>query len=340
MALTMKALTVTRFQKQGLDHIQLQDVPVPQPNSTQVMVRIKAAAFNPADFHIASGEMAMMSPVKPPLLLGVDGAGVIEAVGAAVSDFKVGDEVCFYTGLVWSGTMAEYTVVDAASCAHKPAQWSFAQAAASSLALLCADLALERGGVAMGRRILIHGGGGSVGAAAIFLASQRGAIVETTGSNRDAAFVNQLGAQVFHDYLEIPLSRLPQGHYDMVLDSMGERMFLDSVSLLKWGGTLVSLKVMTGLDDMLKMGMQPPWFFKFLLPLIMGKYTRAAKKSGIRVVGVATFPNGARLALLTELAATHGFAPRIDSSYGLAAANNALRHFAQGKPCGKVIVEI
>lgn len=65
----MQALTLTRFEKKGLDGIALQEQPVPQPQAHQVMVRMKAAAFDPADLHIASGEMKMMSPVKPPFVL-------------------------------------------------------------------------------------------------------------------------------------------------------------------------------------------------------------------------------------------------------------------------------
>lgn len=336
----MKALTLTRFQKKGLDNVQLMEVAIPQPKPGQILIRMKAAAFNPADLHIASGEMAMLSPIKPALTLGMDGAGVVEGVGAGVRGFQKGDEVCFYTGLVWCGSFAEYAVVDAASCALKPVQWSFAQAAAAALALLCADLALERGRVGKGQRILIHGGGGSVGAAAIFLAAQRGAAVEVTGSQSDTDFVRQLGAQSIYDYRATPLSQLPRAHYDMVLDGMGERMFLDSVPLVKKGGTMVSLKVVTGPDDLRKMGMQPPWFFKFLLPLIIGKYTRSAKRAGVRVMGVATYQDGTRLAELTQLAANQGYAPRIDRSYSLSEANTALKNFANGKPRGKVVVEM
>lgn len=336
----MKALTLTGFQKKGIDHIQLLDVPVPQPQLGQVLVRMKAAAFNLADLHIARGDMALLSPLKPPFTLGMDGAGIVEAVGTGVRDFRQGDEVCFYTGLVWCGAFAEYAVVDATACAPKAVQWSFAQAAAASLALLCADLALERGGVGRGQRVLIHGGGGSVGAAAIFLAAQRGAVVEATGSTRDREFIPAMGAQRLHDYRQTPLSQLPRNHYDMVLDGMGERMLLDSVPLLKKGGSIVSLKIVTGTEDLEKMGMQPPGFFKFLLPLITWKYRRAARKAGVRIAGVATYQDGARLGLLTRWAADRGYVPRIDRSHALADAAVALKHFADGRPQGKVVVEM
>lgn len=336
----MKALALTRYQKKGFDNIQLMDLPMPHPQSGQVLVRMKAGAFNPADLHIARGEMALMSPSKPPMVMGMDGAGIVESVGPDVHDLHVGDEVCFYTGLAWCGALAEYAVVDASSCARKPAQWSFAQAAAASLALLCADTALQRGGVGRNHRILVQAGGGSVGAAAIFLAALRGAAVETTASQDDGGLVRQLGAQILYDYRQTPLSQLPRHRYDMVLDSMGGQSFLDSVALTKRGGTIVSLKIIAGLDDLKNMGMRPPGFFKFLLPLAASKYTRAAKKQGVRVEGVATVQDGHRLTTLAQLAAERGFTPRIDSSYRLSDALTALRHFSDGKPRGKVILDL
>ena len=158
----MQALTLFRFEKSGLHGMALQAQPVPQPQAHQVLVRMKAAAFNPADLHIASGEMKMMSPVKPPFVLGVDGAGVVEQVGAAVRGFAAGDAVFFYTGLVHCGTVGEYMAVDAQALAHKPEGWSFEQAAASALAMLCANLSLSRAGVKTGQRVLVGGGGGGV----------------------------------------------------------------------------------------------------------------------------------------------------------------------------------
>ena len=318
----------------------LQAQPVPQPQARQVLVRMKAAAFNPADLHIASGEMKMMSPVKPPFVLGVDGAGVVEQVGAAVRGFAAGDAVFFYTGLVHCGTVGEYMAVDAQALAHKPEGWSFEQAAASALAMLCANLSLSRAGVKTGQRVLVHGGGGGVGSAAIVLARARGATVDTTASAADAAYLRSLGASTVFDYKTQPLNSLPQSAYDTVIDGMGGAMFLQSLPLIKTGGVIVSLKVMTGPDDMLRMGMQPPAIVKWLLPLMFGKYTRAARKAGVRVEGVATYADGAALGTLGEQAAGLGYTPRIAQTFSLQEALSALAFFASGQAKGKVVVTI
>lgn len=221
----MKALTLNRYQKKGLDGVALQELPQPQPLSHQVLVRMKAAAFNPADLHIASGEMKMMSPAKPPFAMGVDGAGVVEKLGSAVRGVAVGDEVFFYTGLVHGGTVAEYAVVDAQALGRKPHAWTFEQAASWALALLCANLSLTRARVKAGQRVLVHGGGGAVGSAAIVLARALGAQVDTTANGTDALYLRGLGAQNVLDYKSQPLTGLPQAAYDMVLDGMGGEVF-------------------------------------------------------------------------------------------------------------------
>lgn len=334
----MQALIVTRFERKGLDGIALKEQPLHQPQAHQVLVRMKAAAFNPADLHIASGEMKMMSPVKAPFVLGVDGAGVIEQVGSAVRGFGVGDAVFFYTGLVHCGTVGECMVVDAQALARKPEGWSFEQAAASALALLCAHLSLSRAELKTGQRVLVHGGGGAVGSAAIVLARARGAEVDTTASAADAAYLQSLGASTVFDYKSQPLHSLPQALYDMVLDSMGGAMLLQSLPLTKTGGVITSLKVMTGLDDMQRMGMKPPAIVKWLLPLIFGKYTRAARKAGVRLEGVATYPDGATLSLLGQQIQALGYIPRVAQTFVLNDAKSALEHFVSGKAKGKVLV--
>lgn len=334
----MQALILNRFEKNGLNGIALQTQAVPRPDANQVLVRMKAAAFNPADLHIASGEMKMMSLVKPPFVLGVDGAGVVEQVGSAVRGFAVGDAVFFYTGLVFCGTLGEYMVVEAQALARKPEGWSFEYAAASALALLCANLSLSRAGVKAGQRVLVHGGGGAVGSAAIVLAYARGATVDTTGSASDAVYLQSLGASTVFDYKTQPLSSLPQAAYDMVLDGMGGVMFLQSLPLIKTGGVIASLKVMTGLEDMLRMGMKPPAIVKWLLPLMFGKYIRAARKAGVRFEGVATYPDGATLSRLGEQIHALGYVPRVAKTFVMTEAKSALEHFASGKAKGKVLV--
>lgn len=335
----MQAFTLTRFRKQGLDGLALLDRPLPSVQADHVLVRLKAAALNPADLHIASGEMKMMSPVSPPLVLGVEGAGIIDALGAQVQGWAVGDEVLFYTGLVHSGTMAEYIAVPIQALARKPATWSFEQAAASALALLCANLAWSRASLQSGQHVLVHGSG-PVGATAAVLAYGRGAVVDVSASAIDVPYLTRLGVRTVYDYKKQPLSSLPTAHYDVVLDGMGERLFLESLPKLKQGGCIASLKVMTGMDDMLRMGMQPPFIVNWLMPLMFRKYTKAAAQAGVRVCGIATYADGATLDVLVREAQILNYTVRISQVFGLSQVHDAWSLLAQGKPRGKVVVVI
>lgn len=334
----MQSLVLQRFHNQPGAGLALQERPRPQPQPHQVLVRMKAAALNQADLHIAQGEMKMMSPIRPPFVLGVEGAGVIEQLGDAVQGWAVGDAVFFYTGLVHCGTLAEYALVDAQALGRQPAGWRFEQAASAALALLCAQVSLDRAGVQAGQRVLVHGGGGSVGSAAVVLAHALGARVEATASAIDHAHVLGLGARAVFDRHTQPLSSLPARAYDMVLDGQGGSMLLQSLALIREGGVVVSLKVMTGLEDMLRMGMRPPVLVQWLLPLLFGRYIRAARRAGVRLVGVATCPDGALLTALGERASSLAYAPRIARTFALQQAPEALAYWASGQARGKVVV--
>ena len=334
----MKALVLEKHIKNGFGSVGVRDTKHPSPLSQQVLVRIRAATLNPADLHIITGEMKMMSPNKTPFVLGVEGAGIVEQVGIGVKGLQKGDEVMFYTGLVWSGTIAEYIAVEAGACAKKPTGLSFEQAAASSLGLLCANLSLTRGGASSGKRLLVHGGGGAVGAAAIALAKHMGVTVDTTANGADEDYLKSLGADVVYDYKTQPLTSLPKARYDIVLDGMGGEVFLQSLPLLKQGGTIVSLKVMTGLEDMLSQGMKIPGIVKLLMPFMFRKFTKAAAKAKVNLVGVATYQDGATLEKMAHTATHIGYRPRIDKVFEFADSKAALEYFASKKPRGKVVV--
>lgn len=178
--------------------LQVQEVPNPAVpvGNTELLVRLVAAGVNPIDTKLRS--RGTFYSDRLPSILGCDGAGIVEAVGAGVQRFRPGDEVYFcYGGLgAHQGNYAEYTVVDERFVARKPASISFAEAAAAPLVLITAWEALyERGRLAPGERVLIHAGAGGVGHVAIQLAKLKGASVSTTvGSEEKADFVKHLSA--------------------------------------------------------------------------------------------------------------------------------------------------
>ncbi|MEI6430131.1 MAG: alcohol dehydrogenase catalytic domain-containing protein [Pseudanabaena sp. ELA607] len=152
--------------------LQSEDVPLPQIQSqTEILVRLKAAGVNPIDTKLR--QRGTFYPDQMPAILGCDGAGIVEAVGPAVTRFQRGDEVYFCDGGLGNttGNYAEFTVVEERCVAFKPKSLSFIEAAAVPLALITAwESLFDRGRLEEGRKVLIHGGAGGVGHLAIQLA--------------------------------------------------------------------------------------------------------------------------------------------------------------------------
>jgi NADPH2:quinone reductase len=192
------------FEKGGSASV-LQYGDIETPNhwgENQVLVRIKAIGVNPVDIKIRTAPERF--PVSFPVIPGCDGAGIVEAVGLRVQNFKPGDEVYFsQPGFNHrQGTYAEYVPVDASLLALKPRSLSFVQAAAAPLVFITAWEALhDRARITSGQTVLIHAGAGGVGHVAIQLAKLAGAKVITTVSSKEkAAFVEQLGANKIINY--------------------------------------------------------------------------------------------------------------------------------------------
>ncbi|GAX34016.1 zinc-dependent alcohol dehydrogenase family protein [Nodularia sp. NIES-3585] len=230
--------------------LQLQDVPkptVPLGNS-ELLVRLVAAGVNPIDTKLR--QRGTFYPEQMPAILGCDGAGIVEAVGAGVERFRVGDEVYFcYGGLgAHQGNYAEYTVVDERFVARKPASVSFAEAAAAPLVLITAWEALyERGRLAPGERVLIHAGAGGVGHVAIQLAKLKGAFVCTTVSSQEKAnFVKELGADevIFYkqtDFVNAALNWTGGEGVDLAFDTVGGGTFQKTFPAVRVYGDIVTI---------------------------------------------------------------------------------------------------
>src|SRR5438094_1735015 len=165
----MKAIRVSEFG--GPEVLKLQDVPDPKPDSGQLLIRVKAAGVNPVDTYIRSGAYAR----KPnlPYTPGMDAAGIVEAAGPGVKQFKPGDHV--YTNGTITGACAELALCEQ-SCVHGlPAKISFAQGAALGVPYGTAFRALfQRGGARPGEGLLVHGASGGVGIACVKFARALG----------------------------------------------------------------------------------------------------------------------------------------------------------------------
>jgi len=234
----------------GTDMLKLMEIPDPALEGPQdVLVRLHAAGLNPVDYKLrrAGG----FYPNRLPLILGCDGAGVVEAIGEAVTKFKVGDEVFFFNGGMGGddqGNYAELTTIHQDYLAAKPKSLTMVEAASVPLVWLTAWEALfDRYALQGDDTILIHGGAGGVGYIAIQIAKQAGATVITTISSPEKAEVaKSIGADHCINYKEEDFAAavldLTNGlGVDAVFDVVGGQVFADSFPATKIYGHVVTL---------------------------------------------------------------------------------------------------
>lgn len=239
------------------DVLQCQDWPLPDlTQATDMRVRLKAAGVNPVDAKIRQ-RGPYLHPEQP-AVLGLDGAGIVDAVGSAVRRFSVGDAVYFCDGGLGGdrGTYAEYAIVNEQNAVPKPAKLSFAEAAAAPLVLIAAWEALyDRARLSAGQRVLIHGGAGGVGHMAIQLSKLRGArVAATVSTEAKANFVTHLGADhcIYYPYMDFVTGTLAwtQGQGAAIaLDTIGEPVLSRSFNAVQFGGDVITLLSPTAQTD-------------------------------------------------------------------------------------------
>ena len=223
----------------GPDELRIDDIPKPDAGEGQVLVRVKAAGLNPVDWKIRSGALAEHMPLELPATLGGDIAGTVEAVGAGVENFSVGDEVFGFTDTV-TGGYAEYVAVSADRLAQKPPGLDFPIAAAIPIAGLTAyQCVCDHGKVKAGDRVLVHGSAGGVGSLVAQFAKRQGAFVYGTSSKENFHFLDRIGVDAKIDYQSQRFEEVAKD-LDVVFDLVGGETGRRSWSCLKPGGLIVS----------------------------------------------------------------------------------------------------
>lgn len=235
---TIQAIRVHQFG--GPEELKLEQIPCPEPQSGEVLVRVHAVGVLPAEWKIRSGVFPSFRPSFP-YIPGSAFAGVIEEVGPGVTAFQKGQAVFGRTN---NGAYAEYTTVSIETLALKPAALSFAEAATISGSATVAWTALfeENGDLQAGQRVLIQGAAGGVGLFAVQFARLKGAHVIGTTSTANVDFVRSLGAKTVIDYTSTPFEQVVHD-VDLVLETIGGDVLQRSMGVVKRGGTLVSLLV-------------------------------------------------------------------------------------------------
>lgn len=300
--------------------LRLQHVGRPVPNDDEVLVRVHATTVNRTDCGLRSAEYfisRLYTGIFRPRrrVLGMELAGEVEAIGAAVREFAVGDHVFGATGF---GAHAEFVCMrESAPLAHKPAVMTFEEAAAvidgASLALAC----LRKAAVRQGQTILIYGASGSVGTAGVQLAKSFGAHVTAVCNTKNLDLARSLGADEVIDYTREDFTR-DGGTYDVIFDAVGKLSFRRCRRSLKRGGIYV------GTDGLYNLALAP------LTRWIGGK--RVA-------LGITRFSKQDVL-LLKNLIEAGKYRTVIDRSYPLEDVVEATRYVETGQKTGNVVLTI
>lgn len=314
----MKAIQIRDYGDAGV--MSLNEVPSPQPGPGQVRVDVAAASANPFDIKVRAGWLRAFFPLPMPHTLGTDFAGVVSAVGEGVTGLAVGDRVFGMLAPMLGGTFAEQILVDAKLVRPSPRNLSDIDAAALPLAAVTALIAVaELAQVKPGQRVLVHGGGGGVGGAAVMLAKHFGATVATTCGADKAELARGLGADEVIDYRSTDF-RQAIAPVDIVIDPIGGQTNLDSYELLKRGGTMVVVLRNDALE--------------------MANRERLSAQHHVSVREVAYDVRPELLDQVRELAESGSLRANVQTVLPLADAAEALRMLETGHARGKIVLKV
>jgi NADPH:quinone reductase-like Zn-dependent oxidoreductase len=322
-------MSAVRFCEYGSpDVVALASVEKPVPNDNQVLVKVRAASLNAFDVYrirdswVSRFAFGLRKPADT--RLGRDVAGVVEAVGKNVTEFKPGDEV-FGTCL---GTLAEYAVSSGRGLVIKPPGVLFEEAASVPLAGMTALQGLRHGNIQPGQKVLINGATGGVGTIAVQIAKSLGAEVTAVCSTRNIELVRSLGADHVIDYTKENFTKGDQ-RYDVIFDNVGNHSFSARRRVLTPNG----ICVLVGIGGAAAKGSEA-------VGRIAGTFAAAGRSAfgGQKFAQYVTTTSKEDLVLLGSLIEAGKLKPVIERTYQLADAPEALRHLEAGHARGKLVI--
>lgn len=302
--------------------LRLEEVERPLPEDDEILVKVHATTVTRSDCGLRSAEYwftrvftGLLRPKRR--IAGMELAGVVEAVGTAVREFEVGDEVFGIKG----GANAEYVCVrEGGVVAHKPAGMSFEEAAAVCDGALLARTCLKSADLRKGRSVLVYGASGSIGVAAVQLAKHFEADVTAVCNTKNVELVRSLGADEVVDYLQEDFTRKGKA-YDVVFDAVGKHSFRRGRRALKPGGSYIT----TDLGFM--------WHVPLVALLTRWIGNKRAK------LGIGTYRKE-DLLLLKELIEAGRYRAVIDRRYPLEQVVEATRYVETQQKTGNVVLTV
>lgn len=328
----MKAMVIDEYGEKS--EFKQQDIADPEIKPGHVLVRVAATSVNTVDTMIK--QMGKALPLSPelPAVLGMDFAGIVEAVGDGVSSFAVGDEVYGCAGGLadLQGTLAELMLADADLIAHKPKTLSMKEAAALPLVGITAYEGLVRAGVKPGQKVLVHGGSGGVGHVALQLAKHFGADVYSTGGgDAQLSLIKDLGATPIN-YVTESVSSYVEQHtggkgFDIVYDSVGGANMINSFEATTLNGHVATTVSLVELDLSMAHFKGLSVHVVFMLIPMLHNHKREM--------------HGDILAAIADIADTGALKAVVDSeNFKLEEAEKAYARLISKKAMGKVVIEV
>ena len=328
----MKAMIIKSFG--GSEVFEIAEIAKPEIKAGHVLVNIKASSVNTVDTMIR--EMGKDLPFAPPLpaVLGMDFAGIVEAVGEGVTQFSVGDEVYGCAGGLADlpGTLAEYIVADANLMARKAKNLSMREAAAIPLVGITAYEGLVRANTNKGQNVLVHGGSGGVGHMALQLAKYMGAnVFATGGGDKQLELIEKLGAKGINyktEKVDDYVAKYTAGAgFDVVFDSVGGENMLNSFNAAALNGQVASTVSLLELDLSIAHFKGLSLHVVFMLIPMLHNYKR---KDHAKILNK-----------LTEIVEADALRPVLDEkTFNLEDAAKAHDRLSSGLGMGKVVIEI
>jgi NADPH:quinone reductase-like Zn-dependent oxidoreductase len=308
--------------------LELREIDRPTIGEHDVLVRVRAASVNPADWAVMSGLPYIARPVyglrRPKVgVRGTDVAGNVEAVGGGVTRFKPGDEV-FGTS---TGSYAEYAAASEDQLATKPANLTFEQAATVPMAGLVALQAMrDQGNVQPGSKVLINGASGGIGTFAVQIAKALGAEVTAVVSTRNVELVRSIGADHVIDYTTSDFTAAGK-RYDVILDNVSNHSLSHLRRVLTASGVLIPNGGNFG----------NRWFAS------AGRLVRGTilfQFGGQKLGNFLVSMNHGDLRALADLIEAGKVTPVLDRTYPLDRAAEAIDHIGDGHAQGKVAISV
>ena len=322
----MKAIVNCEY---GVGNLQLRDLEKPSPNDNEVLVRVHAASVNPVDGHLIRGAWMMrpMSGMRKPknTRFGTDFAGIIEAVGKNVTNFKPGDEVFGAK----NGAVADYVCVNAdRAIVMKPANITFEQAGSVGVAGVTALQGLrDKGHIQAGQKVLVNGASGGVGTFAVQIAKAFGAEVTGVCSTRNVDLVKSIGADHVIDYTKEDFTKTDQ-RYDMIYDLVSNHSFSERRQILTPNG----ICVLAGIGGA---GFHPESWGRILGNFKTAFQSKFTSQKFVTYIAKLTKDD---LNVLRDLMQSGKVAPVIDRTYKINQTQDAVRYLEEGHARGKVVI--